>query len=90
MTDARQQALEILGKAINEILPEHRATGDVVAHATKTAEALLREFKRLKADYLAIAKLQAFIMDERDAARLDRAKVRDELDSIRLASRSEG
>lgn len=39
--DDRQSALEILGKAIGEIIPEHRASGTASEHATATAKALL-------------------------------------------------
>lgn len=38
----RQQALEILGKAIDQILPGFRASGDVVEHATKVAAELVK------------------------------------------------
>lgn len=40
----RQQALEILGKAIDKLIPGHRASGTVVEHATATAKALLDTF----------------------------------------------
>lgn len=40
--DEKQQALEILGRAIGEIIPEARATGTATEHATSIA-AQLRE-----------------------------------------------
>jgi hypothetical protein len=39
--DQRQAAIEILGAAIVQIIPESRASGDAIEHATATAEALL-------------------------------------------------
>jgi hypothetical protein len=47
--EQRQAALEVLGGAIAKIMPDFRASGDVVEHATATAEALLREHVRLAA-----------------------------------------
>ena len=46
--DERQAALEILGKAIDQIIPEHRASGTASEHATATAEALLAAVEDLR------------------------------------------
>jgi hypothetical protein len=48
LDNERQAALEILGKAIGEIIPDFRASGSPSEHATKMGEALKNAFTALR------------------------------------------
>lgn len=62
----KQAALEILGKAIGEIIPDHRASGTVIEHATSVAAALRAKVVELREQRVLAERGEEIAESERD------------------------
>lgn len=91
LTDERQIALEILGRAIARIMPDFRASGDVIEHATAVANELVHRFEDILDDGQEDWEKRVEVLTvERDAWRTTAEKLREFIELHDYLEKTEG